>query len=535
MFVRIPYSQHYLTFILAVTILLTACNSYSFKKNYTNVNDFIHAPENVTSKAFLKAHHKNGSVYILRNTWKIDTTSNMITGNGSLYDYNRRLLHNGDLSLSIDSISIFETNTKIGNPEAGRIAGISLIAAVDVIIGLVCLADPKTCFGSCPTFYIKEEDNVHFADAEGFSNAIAPSMEYADIDALNNPKLVSDTFTLWMKNEALETHCINEIKLLAFERGENEEILHSPQDHFYRVDKFYEPTNAIAEEGEIDNLISKNDRTERFSLADENNLSTKEEIVLTFNDIDTNVDLGISVTFRQTLMTTYFIYSAIGYMGNEMSDIFAEIENGRNMGNEVKNGLKKELGTIEVYFWDENKNDWIVSGNFYETGPIAFNGQMLPLLKKNKTKEVKVKIVLNKGLWRIDRINLVRIKNKVEPEILYPLIVLDKKGMNTDALEKVKDTDQYLYSMPGDEFRFIFKMPSNKDYQLMLQSKGYYLEWMREHWIKDKNLLELNQMINNPAKYLKQETKLYKQYESSMEELFWNSKVDTKNFSLYED
>src|SRR3989344_5342289 len=77
------------------------CYNLKVKKNYNNLNDFIHAPENVNGKPFLKAHHKNGSVYILKNSWKIDTVSNLITGKGSLYDYNRRLLHNGELELNI--------------------------------------------------------------------------------------------------------------------------------------------------------------------------------------------------------------------------------------------------------------------------------------------------------------------------------------------------------------------------------------------------------------------------------------------------
>ena len=34
---------------------------------------------------------------------------------------------------------------------------------------------------------------------------------------------------------------------------------------------------------------------------------------------------GIYFSFRQTLMTTYCLYSAIGYMGNEVADIFTKI------------------------------------------------------------------------------------------------------------------------------------------------------------------------------------------------------------------
>ena len=58
---------------------------------------------------------------------------------------------------------------------------------------------------------------------------------------------------------------------------------------------------------------------------------------------------------------------------------------------------------------------------------------------------------------------------------------------------------------------------------------------MREHWIKDKDLLKLKQMVDYPKKYLKEEAKNYKRYEKIMEQEFWNSKVDTKTFSYYEN
>jgi hypothetical protein len=58
---------------------------------------------------------------------------------------------------------------------------------------------------------------------------------------------------------------------------------------------------------------------------------------------------------------------------------------------------------------------------------------------------------------------------------------------------------------------------------------------MRSHWLADKNLLKLKQMVDNPKKYLKEEAGNYKVYEATMEQEFWNSKIDTKNFSYYED
>jgi len=41
-------------------------------------------------------------------------------------------------------------------------------------------------------------------------------------------------------------------------------------------------------------------------------------------------------------------------------------------------------------------------------------------------------------------------------------------------------------------------------------------------------------MIYMPKKYLKDEAKNFKEYEKTMEQEFWNSKIDTKTFSYYE-
>jgi len=58
---------------------------------------------------------------------------------------------------------------------------------------------------------------------------------------------------------------------------------------------------------------------------------------------------------------------------------------------------------------------------------------------------------------------------------------------------------------------------------------------MREHWIKDKDLVKLWQMVNLPKKYLRDEAKNYKLYETTMEQQFWESKIDTKTFVYHEN
>jgi hypothetical protein len=235
-------------------------------------------------------------------------------------------------------------------------------------------------------------------------------------------------------------------------------------------------------------------------------------------------------------MTTYLIYSAFGYMGDEIGDIMAKMERTDETKEKVKNGIKKELGKIDVYTWNDRKSTWEFRHGFYEVGPIAINRQLIPLQNLSSGSEVKLKLVLNKGYWRLDYAGLTRIKEKVEPVQISPVAVLNKGIPDKQALGDILHPDRYLISMPGSEYRFSFMLPEqNTDYELFLYSKGYYLEWMREHWLKDKDLLKLWQMVNLPKKYLREEAKNYKQYETTMEQQFWESKIDTKTFVYHEN
>ncbi|TNE80735.1 MAG: hypothetical protein EP332_06880 [Bacteroidetes bacterium] len=525
--------------LLAIIIFgAIACNTYfhSFRSNYDNANSLIHETKNLQTKPFLKAHLKNGDVCILQDTWVIDTAVNTVSGTGSQFDFNRRLVYQGALTIQIDSVAIFETNTKLQNTEAERIRALSILAGLDLGLGLVCISNPKACFGSCPTFYFDERDNFHYADAEGFSNAISPSMEYFDIDALNTKTITGNTLDLTMKNEALETHCVKSVNLLSYPIQDGERVFQSPNNTFYLCEKPLELVKAHGPEGNITELLQKEDRLERFSLSDEHNLSSKEELILDFDNLNSSKDLGLVLNFRQSLMTTYFIYSAIGYMGDQVGDIFAKLETDKSAIKKLNGGLKKELGNVDIYVWNESTKSWVYQDGFYETGPIAINRQIIPLQAKEKSQKLKVKLVLNKGLWRLDYAAIAPIKKEVEPLEIQPIQILNKGKKDHKALTAVLDTAKHLISMPGDEYNFQFRFPhANTRYELFLYSKGYYIEWMRESWLQDKNLLKLRQLLENPKKYLRVEAANYKRYETTMEQQFWNSKVDTKSFSYYEN
>lgn len=510
----------------------SGCGKFYFRSEYKNANELLHDSKLLSAKPFLKAHYKNGNVCVLYDTWQITNEGNVVQGTGTMYDFNRRVVFDGNYVIPIDSVAIFESNVKIDNPEASRVAALTVLTGIDGLLGLICLSNPKACFGSCPTFYLNPNEQFHYSDAEGFSSAISPSMEYGDIDALRVTSSRQASFNLTMKNEALETHCIRDIKLLAYPIQAGQSVCQTNHDVFLLCGKAHDPIKVIGEEGDVTALLAADDRIERFSLTDPENLSVKEDVFISFDQLDDNKSYGLLMDFRQTLLTTFLIYNAIGYMGDNVGDFFARIEAGENVQQKLKDGLMKELGEIEVHVWDDKVDGYVHQGGFFETGPIAINRQIVPIESHPYQKNMKVKLVMNKGLWRIDCTRLVELQNEVQPITINPSNILKQDSSGVTQLNGDELGSKHLVSLPGDLYEFKFDMPeSNQDYQLFLYSKGYYLEWMRTSWLKDKNLLQLRKMIENPIAYLKDQAHHYKQYEQHMEHEFWSSRIDTKSIS----
>lgn len=514
--------------IVSVIVLVYACNTIYFRSAYTNHMQFLHRSDNLHNQHFLKAHLRNGDVWVFQTDWTTDHSRNYVIGRGIKYDFNRNKIDSGNARIHIDSVAVFETNEKLDDVDKKRLNTLTIVTGINLGLTTFCIINPKACFGSCPTFYLGNERNVHQALAEGFSTAIAPSLEYGDVDALGKHRPNGKHIDITMKNEALETHCVRDVRLIVFPVNNKERIYHDGKDTYYRCNKLISPLLASGPEGDIKPLLVEDDKLERFSSADKEQLLTKEHIDLVFESEQSGNSLGLVVDFRQTLMTTYFIYSAMGYMGDEVGDVFAKLETDPSTNEQLKKGIHKELGKIEVFQWDESGEAWIPCGGLYETGPIAVNRQILPLKIRSAGQKQRIRLVMNKGLWRIDHVAITEIEGKADPVALCVQEVFRKGKSDERALKSLTDNAQLLVSMPGNSFRLRFDLPEpDLEYELFLYSQGYYLEWMREEWLKDKDLEMLRKMIHEPRTYLNGQTASYKVYERTMEEVFWNSKIET--------
>jgi hypothetical protein len=88
----------------------------------------------------------------------------------------------------------------------------------------------------------------------------------------------------------------------------------------------------------------------------------------------------------------------------------------------------------------------------------------------------------------------------------------------------LNDTASYLITYPGDSYLVNYKLPDNRKYQFFLESKGYYLEWMRDEWLQEQNLRKAQFMFAFPGLYMRKAAKEFKKTESEMEDRFWGSR-----------
>ena len=153
---------------------------------------------------------KDGELYVLSN-WRIDESAQQVVGEGERLGLERKTLERDTFTIPLDAVALFETNVVHHSP---AVAALAVITGISVAVTAYCIANPKACFGSCPAFYVTDGQGP-VLQAEGFSASLSPSLEARDVDALYRARPTTRELTVTMKNEALETHVVRYVRLLA--------------------------------------------------------------------------------------------------------------------------------------------------------------------------------------------------------------------------------------------------------------------------------------------------------------------------------
>lgn len=498
--------------VVALALTSSLCTAACLE---TRLDRALNTPDHIQTldhrSAYLKVHMKDGGLYLL-SKWQVDGVKQQVSGEGDRLGLARETIGSGPFAVALSDVALLETNVLQHSPSA---AALSVITGVSVAMTAVCAANPKMCFGSCPTFYVSDGKQP-VLQAEGFSSSIAPSLEARDVDALYRVHPAPGDFIVTMKNEALETHVVRRVRLLAAKRPADGRVLATVDGQFRAATDVRSLEACSADEGDCGARVRAFDSDERFSAADGADLARRETIELRLPAVDGR--RGLVIASRQTLASTYLFYQSLAWLGRSASDALAALERGDAMVGGGFTRLRSAVGGIEVIA-ETASGEWVAAGDVREMGPLATDIVVVPL-PADATGRVRLRMA--RGHWRIDYLASVRLGAQAEPFVIEPRAVT---GTDRFQLTQARLSSLPLITLPGDAYTYTFRLPGDApEYELFLESQGYYLEWMRDEWISEENSARAMQLVLNPEQVLRDVAPEFKKQESGMEALFWGSR-----------
>lgn len=466
----------------------------------------------------LKVHLKSGEVVVLE-TWDLSADGARLTGRGIRYSALREAGARGAQTVQLDGIALLETNDR-KEVSTLAIVGLSTMTAIAGAVSIACLADPKSCFGSCPTFYL--EDDRERPVAEGFSASIARSLEARDVDALEDARARGGRLSLRMLNEAWETHAVRRVRLLSVPRPVDARVYATREGAFLATRGLAAPATCFGPEGDCREPLALADRVERWSPTDPDDLAAREELELTFPEAPARA--GVVIRARQGLVTTFVFYQTLAYMGRQAGEWLAAAERSGPEGARQLQGIGRALGGIDVDVSD-GAGGWRPAGVFDEAGPIAGDVQVVPLPPRPENGPLTLRLRMAKGSWRIDQVAVGEVGEAIAATVHDPVRVEHAGRPDASALATLRAGRRHLIALPGDEYRLTFAVPGPPESQaLFLESEGYYYEWMREEWLREEDPDMVALILMQPEEALRRLAALFKAHEAGAEETFWASR-----------
>jgi hypothetical protein len=127
------------------------------------------------------------------------------------------------------------------------------------------------------------------------------------------------------------------------------------------------------------------------------------------------------------------------------------------------------------------------------------------------------------GGWRIDYVALAQIDHQVTPRVIAPMKITGELGPEY-AAGRTAATGFPIITMPGDRYELVYEVPPGEDYELFMDSRGYYFEWMRAEWLREQNPLAALRLLADPDRALRELAPAFKKLEPQAEQRFWRSR-----------
>lgn len=479
---RLSYATCFALAAPVAAFALSAC----FIAHKVSVEEVNRDADSVDVRTPAKAHLLDGSTVLYRGG--VTVAHSRLTGTGTRYGLTLADSTTvTDLPLdSVVGLESFRTSVNVGGTVG--YSTLATLGAIGVTVAIACAADPK-CFGSCPTFY-RDSAGTPVLEAEGFSYSIAPLFEARDVDRLRARPQSDGTLALEVRNEAFETHFINQLELLEATAAPDEIAAPDVRGRPAALSRLREPQDAHDRTGrDVRRMLAAADgrsyATQRSVLDKASADDLDDRIELTFPQPAGGDSVALLFRLRNSLLNTILLYDLmLGDPGARSLDWQAKTLSEVGPALELGSWYSARMG-LGVDIWRDGA--WVPAARIKDTGPVAWKDVVVPLARVPGA-ELRVRLQFPADNWRIDRIQLAEgFRRPVVRALPVTRIVGSRGAPEPEALASlVRPDSNYLEVSSGQRFSAIWEVgnaDAGSERTFFLASQGYYTEWVRRGWI----------------------------------------------------
>lgn len=478
-------------------------------------------PTGAASSATRARFHLRDGTLILAERWSSDGT--VFTLHGARYDAERRPVSRGAERVPRADIALVETTGSGAHGAAAQLTVMGVVTVASIATSVVCLTVPKACFGSCPTFYVPTPEGP-MLQAEGFSSSIARSLEAGDLDDLPAARPRDGALTVTMRNEAYETHVLRRVSLVAVDapagsaayRAFDAEVVHA-------VGETAAP--EACDRPEPCPLLAARDGREWTPGSDGVDLASRTTLTLRFAPPRAR-EVGLVLTARNSLMSTWAMYHFIGLLGRTYGDFLARVERASPLLMWRLWGFSRTLGGVEVSV--RRGGRWERVDALPYIGPNARATRVAAVTVEDPDAPLEVRLSFARAHWRIDALRagpLVR-RDLAQTEVDAEVLAAGARDTR-DIARRLRGEGERVVNLPGEDVTLRFAVPEVRGAPgYFLRSRGYYYEWTREEWMREEDPDRAEDFLRDPARALREMAAPYRAQEDQMEAVFEASRFD---------